>query len=70
MDDRNKMKRKDPLCVKQGGSFCYTGNFSEIPCVTKTLREDAHAAVSKFTKLEKTSLSEFPWHALSSKRPR
>ncbi len=53
-----------------GHSFLFHRDFSEIPYETKTPREDAHAAVSKFTKLEKTSLSEFPWHALSSKRPR
>ena len=37
--------------------FVSVGNFSEIPYETKALREDAHAAVSKFTKLEKTSRS-------------
>ncbi len=37
--------------------FSFIGNFFEIPYERKTLREDAHAAVSKFTKLEKTSRS-------------
>ncbi len=38
------------------GSFFFIGNFFEIP-YEKTLREDAHTAESKFTKLEKTSRS-------------